>query len=118
MQPRTRLAALALAAALGTAACGGGSGAEPVDPGAMDLSPEAAAGESVYVLRCTACHGADLTGASGPALGPGSSAAGRSLDTLRAVIAGGATGMPAWEGELSAAEIDGLVTFLAEVQGR
>jgi cytochrome c oxidase subunit 2 len=56
-----RLAALAIAVAVGFAACGG-------DGSDLDLSPEAAEGRRIANSRgCAACHGSDGGGGVGPA---------------------------------------------------
>ena len=115
------IVALALALAVSAAACGGGdeaAGSEPVDVATLDLSADAAAGLATYEAKCRTCHAPDLTGGAGHPLGPGSAAAGKTPAELRGVIAGGAQGMPAWGGLLTDAEIDQLVAFLVEAQGR
>ena len=62
---------------------------------------------------CGACHGMTLQGGLGPALTP-AALAGRSADTLRAVIRDGrpGTAMPPWQGQVSESDIDALVRLL------
>jgi cytochrome c551 len=121
VQVNRRIAAAAVAAALALAACGGsggGSGAEPVDVDAIDLSDAGAAGRDLFAEKCSACHKGDLTGGAGPALGPGSASAGKSLEQIQATIQRGAGGMPAWAGILTDRQIADLTAFLSEAQGR
>ena len=119
-----RIVASIMAVAMMMAACGGSGGgddtpaAEPVDVDALALSGEAEAGLATYRAKCASCHGADLSGRTGPALGPGSKAAGKPSADLRAKIVNGGEGMPSWGGLLDDAEIDGLVAFLLAAQGR
>ncbi len=117
-----RIVVLTLAFGVAVAACGGGGDdaapAEPVDVAALDLSADAAAGLATYQAKCQTCHARDLTGGAGPALGPGSAAAGTALDDLRSTIVTGGNGMPAWGGLLSDTEIDEILAFLAAAQGR
>ena len=70
------------------------------------------AAADLYGRRCAACHGADRQGGSGPALQPGSSAAAKAPEEVRAVIANGKGGMPAWQNRLTTGEIDGLVLLI------
>jgi mono/diheme cytochrome c family protein len=111
------IAAAVLAATLAASACSA-AGSETVDTATLSLSDAGKAGRDVYAANCAACHGRDLGGGSGPALGPGSGAAAASAETLQRIITGGASGMPAWAGILTAEEIADVVTFLTEAQGR
>jgi cytochrome c553 len=69
--------------------------------------------EELYQAHCAACHGADRLGAMGPALLPenlgrlGRSAAARVIGQGRA-----ATQMPGFAGQLTAAQIDALATYV------
>jgi mono/diheme cytochrome c family protein len=80
--------------------------------------PAGEAGAAVFARNCSACHQADLSGGTGPALGADSPAASAPLDDLRNTIENGGAGMPAWSGLLTEAEIDAVVAYLAEAQGR
>ena len=113
-------AAWAAAVAVSLAACGGGgaAGDTTAPPGRPALGPAALAGQVSYEINCAVCHGGELGGGVGPALAAGSPAAAKPIEDLEAVIRGGGNGMPAWEKLLPAEEIDGLVAFLSEVQGR
>ncbi|MBU1494888.1 MAG: cytochrome c [Actinomycetota bacterium] len=119
--PRTRsIMTLAVALAVALAACGDGASddgsGETVD--SLELSTAAAAGLAVFEGKCAVCHRPDLSGGAGPALGPASAAAGKPVEELRRTITEGGNGMPSWGGVLSAEEIDDVLTFLVEAQGR
>ena len=110
-----KLVATAAMALMALAGCGGetsGSRAA-ADP----LSPAAAAGKALFDGNCAACHGDDLGGRTGPALGPGSNAAEQPDDELLGAIGRGGNGMPAWGGVLDESQIGSLLAFLRESQG-
>jgi mono/diheme cytochrome c family protein len=76
-----------------------------------------AQGEAVYEASCAVCHGADLGGGVGPALGAGSVVAGQDDATVSDVIVNGRASMPAWEGVLSAEDIEAVIAFIRREQG-
>ena len=120
---RRWIVAVVIALGLGAAACGGSGGdgtasTEPVDVASLALSADAAAGLPTYQAKCQSCHARDLTGGAGPALGPGSEAAGKALEDLRGTIVAGGNGMPSWGGLLTDAEIDQVLAFVVAAQGR
>jgi mono/diheme cytochrome c family protein len=78
---------------------------------------QVAQGEEIYVSSCAVCHGADLGGVVGPALGAGSVIAGQDDATVRAVIVEGRGAMPSWGGALSDEAIDAVIAFLRSEQG-
>ena len=86
-------------------------GPEPGEGGVVAL------GASVYSTNCAACHGPDLGGVVGPALGAGSVVAGQDDDTIRQVIVEGRAAMPSWGNVLSAEEIEAVIAFLRSEQG-
>ena len=104
--------------ALTLTACGADDETTPSAPDSVELSEAGLTGEALYEANCSNCHRNDLTGAVGPALGTGSEAADESIDTLRLQIVEGGNGMPGWGGRLDDGEIDDLVVFLSESQGR
>ncbi len=104
--------------ALTLTACGANDETTPSAPDATEFSEAGLAGKALYDTHCSMCHKSDLTGAVGPALGAGSEAAGEPIDTLRLLIVEGGAGMPTWGGRLEEGEIDDLITFLSESQGR
>jgi len=104
--------------ALTFAACGGSQETTPQESDTVRFSNAGLMGRTLFETHCGMCHKNDLTGAVGPALDAGSEAAGKPIETLRLRIIEGGRGMPTWGGRLQESEIDDLVTFLGEFQGR
>lgn len=77
---------------------------------------EDATGEEIYVQLCARCHGADLSGGVGPALGPETNAALEDDEYLEFTILNGRGRMPSFD-SLDPAQIDRLVAYIREVQG-
>jgi len=77
---------------------------------------EDASGEEIYTQLCARCHGADLDGGIGPALGPGSASADESDDFLEFTIMNGRGRMPSFSSSLDDDQLDRLVTYMREVQ--
>lgn len=77
---------------------------------------EDASGEDVYLQVCARCHGADLGGGVGPALGAGSEAAERTDEYLLGTITNGRGRMPSFSQTLSEGQIDRVVAYLRQVQ--
>lgn len=74
-------------------------------------------GEDLYQVGCAGCHGADLTGGIGPALGPGSNAAQQLTDEqIAGAIAVGPGAMPGFATRLTTDQIDSLVLYLRTEQ--
>lgn len=78
--------------------------------------PEDATGEEIYAQLCANCHGDDLSGGVGPALGPGSASVGESDEFLEFTIVNGRGRMPSFESSLDDAQLDRLVGYIREVQ--
>ena len=78
---------------------------------------ESATGEEIYMQVCSRCHGADLGGGVGPALGPGSDAAELPDEFLIATITDGRGRMPSFRQTLSEAQIERVVEYLLQEQG-
>ena len=101
---RFMLGAIGLAMVLSS--CGGDQTTEAVDDGrtATDDPTEAVDGQAVYVRTCSACHGEAGSG------GPGGRLEGLelTLDQAILVITDGARPMPAFEGSLTAKEIEAV----------
>jgi mono/diheme cytochrome c family protein len=76
-----------------------------------------ATGPALYARHCGACHGTDLSGNVGPALGPGSEAVAGSDASYRAAIREGVGDMPG-NGRLSEEQIDKIIVHIRDVQGR
>lgn len=75
-----------------------------------------ASGEEIYAQLCANCHGADLGGGVGPALGPGSNAAMEDDGYLEFTIVNGRPPMPSFS-SLDEGQVDRLIEYLREVQG-
>jgi mono/diheme cytochrome c family protein len=74
-------------------------------------------GEELYQEGCAHCHGVDLTGGTGPDIGPGSNAdVGLSDQQIGDVIRVGPGAMPRFGGRLTDGQIDSLVEYLRVVQ--
>lgn len=76
---------------------------------------EDAAGEEIYAELCARCHGPDLNGGVGPALGPGTNAASEPDEYLEFTIGNGRGRMPSFP-SLSEQQVDRLVDYIREVQ--
>jgi mono/diheme cytochrome c family protein len=116
-----RFAALSAVLATALAACGGGQDSADTTaapPPSVALSERGTAGQVLFEDNCTVCHGEDLGGGAGPALGFGSQAADKPVEVLETQIRTGGNGMPSWGGLLEDSEIADLIAFLSEMQGR
>lgn len=103
MRPVTRLL---LVAALLVSACG---------PGVEDD----ASGPGVYAAVCARCHADNLLGGFGPPLvGPDSPSLERPREFLVQTVERGLGRMPGFAGSLSEDQIDRVVDFILEQQGR
>lgn len=99
---RMRVAIFLLVAIL-TASCASGPGPD-------------ATGEEIYVQLCARCHGEDLGGVVGPALGAGSGAVGRTDEYLIATITNGLGSMPSYRRGLEPDQIERVVAYMRERQ--
>jgi len=77
-----------------------------------------ATGQEIYEQLCARCHGDDLSNGVGPDIGPGSNSAGETDEYLRFTIVNGRGRMPSFSTTLENEQIDRLVAYLREVQGR
>jgi cytochrome c551 len=121
VQRKRHIVVMIMTLAMVLTACGGGSASDDgssVDVDALELSDAGSAGKTLFTAKCSTCHRGDLSGGTGPSLGPDSAASSKPTSELRAKIVGGGEGMPTWGGLLTDGEIDGLVAFLSEAQGR
>ncbi|MDH3730744.1 MAG: c-type cytochrome [Acidimicrobiia bacterium] len=73
-------------------------------------------GEELYASNCAVCHGVDLSGNVGPALGPGSDSSEESDTQLITTITNGSGNMPPFSDQLSVTEVEGIVAYLRQVQ--
>jgi quinohemoprotein ethanol dehydrogenase len=92
---------------------GGGGGNDATADGAADAKPDAAAGEAVFADNCAACHGADGKGGNG---GPDLTAipGAKVTATVRKQVTNGGGGMPAFNGQLTPAEINNVSAYVIE----
>jgi mono/diheme cytochrome c family protein len=113
-------AAVILAAAVVAAAgCGGGSSSTSSSP-TTPSTPQSAGTDGKHLFTtvgCSTCHTLADAGAKGQ-VGP-------DLDTLKPSVAvitkqvtRGGSGMPAFDGQLSAAQIHAVARYVAKVAGR
>lgn len=79
-------------------------------------TPEDATGGEIYADLCANCHGADLGGGIGPALGPGSGSADETDEFLEFTIVNGRGRMPSFSSSLDDSQLDRLVGYVREVQ--
>ncbi len=84
-----------------------------------DPVSEDASGSEIYRISCAPCHGNELQGRSGPQLG-GTDAPSIDLDRDYFVqtVSRGRGRMPAFSGRLSDEQIERVVDFVLEQQGR
>lgn len=75
-------------------------------------------GEQIYQQLCASCHSEDLTGGVGPPLGPGSNASEQPDEFLRVTIVNGRGRMPSFSSSLDSEQLDRLIGYLREVQGK
>lgn len=75
-----------------------------------------ATGQEVYVQVCARCHGADLGGGVGPALGPDSNGASQPDEFLVNAITDGRGRMPSFSQTLTGDQIARVVEFVRAAQ--
>lgn len=80
--------------------------------------PENASGEEIFRQICSRCHGEDLAGGVGPPLGPGSEVADMTDDFMRFTIHNGRGRMPSFSHTLSDQQVDLVIAYIREAQGR
>ncbi|MGI8518923.1 MAG: c-type cytochrome [Acidimicrobiia bacterium] len=78
--------------------------------------PPEATGAEIYEQVCARCHGEDLSGGLGPALGPESNSAEQDDEFLRLTISDGRGRMPSFRNTLSAEQIDRVIEFIRSKQ--
>lgn len=77
---------------------------------------EEASGQQMYDQLCARCHGEQLEGRLGPALGAGSAMVGESDEFLRFSILNGRGSMPSFSSYLSDDQVDRIVDYIREAQ--
>ena len=75
-----------------------------------------ATGEEIYAQLCSRCHGSDLGGGVGPALGPGSPLVSETDEYIEFTVLNGRGRMPSFSSSLDEAQLDRLVAYIREVQ--
>ena len=78
--------------------------------------PPDATGRQVYGAFCASCHGDDLGGGFGPALGPGSDVVDMTDEFYRFTIEHGLGRMPSFGSSLTDEQVDRVVAYVHEVQ--
>ncbi len=78
--------------------------------------PPDATGAEIYGALCTRCHGSDLSGGIGPALGAGSELVDRPDAYLIQTITVGLGRMPAFRNTLSEEQITTVAEYLRQQQ--
>ena len=81
-----------------------------------DPPPLDASGQEIYEQVCVTCHGADLNGGVGPAIGVGSNSAAQDDDFLVLTITRGRGPMPSFDATLSDEQIARVVDYLRAEQ--
>lgn len=74
-------------------------------------------GGELFASSCAHCHGSDLAGGVGPALGAGSNAVTLSDQQITDVVRIGPGAMTAFGDRFSQEQLDSLVAFLRSQQG-
>ncbi len=88
-------------------------------PACGERVDEGASGEEIYAAVCARCHGDDLSGGLGPALvGTEATSVEKSEDFLIQAVDSGIGRMPSLGGVLSAAQVQRVVDYVLEQQGR
>lgn len=136
---RSLLAALAVVAAgLVLAACGSGNDTGPTPAQVKDAAGQAtqnlsttttttpatttttqqasADGKAIFTANCSSCHTLSAAGASGK-VGPDLDTLKPSESTTDRQVKNGGGGMPAFDGQLSAAEIKAVAAYVAANAG-
>jgi mono/diheme cytochrome c family protein len=80
------------------------------------LSQTDLSGSELFNMACSYCHGIDLEGGIGPALGPGSDASFEPDEFLEERIRNGIDEMPSFGGVFTDDQIDEIIAYIREVQ--
>lgn len=93
---------------------------ESVQTSPTETSAEVVSVETVYEKQCAQCHRADLGGNLGPNLIDDFWISGNTLEAMKNSIAVGnpERGMPAYKDTLTGEQIDMLVNYIAQNQGK
>ena len=121
---RIALALVVLVLCVGATACGGDDDTDATptteettteDTTTEDTTTttEAAAGREIFVGNCGSCHTLSDAGTSG-AVGPSLDGIGLDAAAVETQVRNGGGGMPAFEGQLTDAEIAAVSSYVAE----
>jgi mono/diheme cytochrome c family protein len=130
---RIVLALVVLALGVGSAACGGDDDSAATtteettteettteettteETTSEDTTTETGAGtgREIFVANCGSCHTLSDAGTTG-AVGPSLDGIGQDASTVETQVRNGGGGMPAFEGQLTDAEIQAVSTYVAE----
>lgn len=80
-----------------------------------NIAPDSS-GQEIYEALCTRCHGADLAGGVGPAVGAGSDLAGQPDTYLIQTIKVGLGRMPSFRNTLTDEQINRVGEYIREQQ--
>lgn len=87
-----------------------------VSGGCVDRPEADASGAHIYTEVCASCHGLDLQGGAGPALGAGSNAAQQPDEFLIGAVRDGFGRMPSFAQTLTPEQIERVVQHLRDMQ--
>ena len=120
---RIVLALVVLALGVGSAACGGDDDSAATtteettteETTSEDTTTETGAGtgRGIFVANCGSCHTLSDAGTTG-AVGPSLDGIGQDASTVETQVRNGGGGMPAFEGQLTDAEIQAVSAYVAE----
>ena len=120
---RIALALVLLVLCVGVAACGGDDDSaattteetttEETTTEETTTTTEAAGGREIFVANCGSCHTLSDAGTSG-AVGPSLDGIGLDAAAVETQVRNGGGGMPAFEGQLTDAEIAAVSSYVAE----
>jgi cytochrome c551 len=115
---RIALALVLLVLCAGVAACGGGDDSaatttEDTTTEETTTTTEAAGGREIFVANCGSCHTLSDAGTSGT-IGPSLDGTGLDVSAVETQVRNGGGGMPAFEGDLTDAEITAVSTYVAD----
>jgi mono/diheme cytochrome c family protein len=78
--------------------------------------PDEASGQQIYEQVCSNCHGVDLEGGLGPAIGAGSNSAEQAEEFLTLTITRGRGRMPSFDATLTDEQVERLVEYVRSRQ--
>jgi mono/diheme cytochrome c family protein len=120
---RLAVAVLALALAVGVAACGGDDDEAVTTTTEQTTTDETtttetttAAGEEIFTDNCGSCHTLSAAGTTG-AIGPNLDDAGLDVSAVEEQVRNGGGGMPAFQDQLTEEEIAAVAAYVVESGG-